>query len=121
MEVKTRIHFYVEDRGLIAEAMLYPVPKEYEYVTGRKFTPWLYLHRVWTKARRRHEGHGSRLLDRVQSFSRDTGTSIVLRVRPFNAKGLTIEKLVRLYERHGFERIEKPCPNGPVLMVLEAV
>ena len=63
-------------------------------------------------AERQRQGCGSALLRRLCATARDQGTRrMILEVRPSNAAGL------RLYERHGFERVGLrreyyPAPAG---------
>jgi [ribosomal protein S18]-alanine N-acetyltransferase len=63
-------------------------------------------------ASRQGQGHGSMLLQRLCEFGRGQGARLIfLEVRPSNPAGL------RLYERHGFQRVGLrrdyyPAPHG---------
>ncbi|OGA36030.1 MAG: ribosomal-protein-alanine N-acetyltransferase [Betaproteobacteria bacterium RIFCSPLOWO2_12_FULL_64_23] len=91
---------YVRAGELIGYAVLMPVADE------------AHLLNLSIAANCQRQGYGSLLLQRLCEVARGHGTRlIVLEVRPSNAAGL------RLYERHGFQRIGLrrdyyPAPAG---------
>lgn len=117
--IKTHVHFYIEDGGLAGEAMLYPLLAKYMHLPRAmaSYTPWLYFHRLWVRAKLRNYGYGRRLLEKVCRYANDTGTTLVLRVRPFGTGTMTVKDLQRFYRRYGFRSVPKRLCAGRNVMV----
>ena len=119
--IKTHVHFFIDNGdGLTGEAMLYPLPTKYAHLPRamRSYTPWLYFHRLWVRAKDRNRGVGKSLLEKVCRHASTTGTTLVLRVRPFGrAVDPQQKELERVYRRYGFRRVGKRMLAGRNIMV----
>lgn len=79
---------------------------------------WAYLHRVWVRAGRRRSGLGAEVLERTLLATDALQLTLVLRVAPFDARGLTVRRLRRWYERFDFQTLEGELMVRPWRMSL---
>lgn len=112
--MKIAIDFYEEDgMGRCCEAQVLPVPVRLQKVTCALdakrggMRQWAYFHRAWVRADMRKLGLGRALLAEVAHYAKRMRVNMILRVAPFDCRGLSARKLIKLYGEFGFKLVDR--------------